>query len=156
MANIYGNTTLMSTLNILGQIIASLPNYSTNSAALAGGVPYWGFYRTGGILKIALNATPPTVQLNGPSTITTTSGLLNYYDPGVSGQENSGPSLFGYLISISSNTTMNIIPNQILLSGPSTLITSTSLLVTGSYQITYQVTDNEGNSSIITRVLQVF
>ena len=78
--NISGYTTI-NNINILGQLINNLPEYPDNDSATTGGVPLWGFYRTGGIIKIRINSLISVLVLNGTSTINL---YLNdiFIDPG--------------------------------------------------------------------------
>jgi hypothetical protein len=153
---ITGNITLGSTLtnfNILGNITSYLSEYSNNATASAAGVPIWGFYRTGGIIKIRLDDIPPVIYLTGLSTVTCRSGL-NYTDPGIYAIDNIDGYTIPYLISISNTTTSNIITNPITITGP-TLISSTSILTNGTYNITYNSTDNAGNIGYNYRYLNI-
>jgi len=143
-ASIYGNTSLMSTLNILGSMIASLPHYNDNATASAGGIPISGWYRTGGILKIRLDDTPPTITLNGPTSITLNLGTA-FNDPGATSVtfDGSGNTLSIYIISLVSNidSTVNLLSSSILITGTNTSIPLTSSLSAGTYTVTYLTTD---------------
>ena len=158
--NVCGNTTIignvtlgsaLGNLQILGKIMTQLPEYSNNTSAIAAGVPLWGFYRTGGIIKICLSDVPPTLILTGLSSINITVNN-SYTDPGVYAYSPVDGLLIPNLISISNITTTNIISNPIPIIG-SSLITNTSTLVSGSYIITYSATDSCANSNSIIRNL---
>jgi hypothetical protein len=152
--NIAGNAiinsqmTINSNLNLLGSIIASLPHYFTNSAAKAGGIPIWGWYRTGGILKIRLDDTIPTVNLSGPSLINLYIGS-QYTEPGAY-TINGTYNVYFSLVTGSTNILSNI-----LLSGTNTLITTTSILSVGNYTATYTATDNIGLVGLNYRLLNI-
>uniref|UniRef100_A0A6C0ED22 Pesticidal crystal protein Cry22Aa Ig-like domain-containing protein n=1 Tax=viral metagenome TaxID=1070528 RepID=A0A6C0ED22_9ZZZZ len=135
-----------SNLYILGQMISKLPHYNSNSDAVAGGVPLWGFYRTGGILKIRLNNIPPTIELIGASTIIINYGT-SYIDPGINAYDIADSYVVPYLISISNSQITNIIATPIPILGNNTIISDTNSLLTGIYVITYSATDNAGNTS---------
>jgi acyl-[acyl carrier protein]--UDP-N-acetylglucosamine O-acyltransferase len=143
---ITGNITLgtnLATFSILGNITSQLNEYPDNKTASAAGVPIWGWYRTGGIIKIRLDDIPPVIYLSGPSTVTCASGL-NYTELGVYAIDNIDGNVIPYLSSIANTTTSNIISSPIVING-SKLITAPSILSSGSYIITYNATDNAGN-----------
>lgn len=148
------NTNNYNNLSILGQMISKLPNYLNNTDAVNNGVPLWGFYRTGGVLKIRLDDRPPILTLLGYSTMS-----INYttvfVDPGIISTDINNKSIIPYLISISNTSTSNIISNNIQISGLNTLISDTSRLEIGNYTLTYQATDSIGNTAYITRNLNI-
>ena len=150
---LYGNNTLLCNLNVLGQIITKLPNYFSNSIAKAAGIPIWGLYRTGGILKVRVNDTPPNITLIGLSNINITQGTT-FIEPGISIYSPIYSNIKGYITSIN-NGSNNIINNPILISGNSTLIAQTSSLSIGSYVITYNATDPDGLVGVGVRTLTV-
>jgi hypothetical protein len=160
--NISG-TTKINTLNILGQIVNNLPEYADNDSATNGGVPLWGFYRTGGIIKIRINTITSVLTLNGSST-------MNLYlddifnDPGANITDTSNDTIsvvgtvtvnnigsyivyysaidsYGNIINTISRT-VNIIPYPIIVS---IILVSNQVIVTisGTYDlITYFITNN--------------
>ena len=132
---IQGNTTVGSYFTLLGQMIMNLTEYSDNATAKLGGIPIWGFYRTGGIIKIRLNDTLPIITLNGPLVLNVNVGIA-YSDPGASALDYLNNSIPVYF-SINNGS-------SILISGISTLITQTSALIVGSYTATYTATDSYG------------
>uniref|UniRef100_A0A6C0H8P6 Uncharacterized protein n=1 Tax=viral metagenome TaxID=1070528 RepID=A0A6C0H8P6_9ZZZZ len=150
---LYGNNTLLANLNVLGQIITKLPNYFSNSIAREAGIPLWGLYRTGGILKVRVNDTPPNITLIGSSNINITQGTT-FIEPGISIYSPVYSNIKGYITSIN-NGSNNIIINPILISGNSTLIAQTSSLSIGSYLITYNATDPDGLVGVGMRTLTV-
>ena len=126
---ISGITTLFN-INILGELISTLPTYDTNSAAAAAGIPLWGFYRTGGILKIMTDVIAPIITLNGSSSISVSQGLA-YTELGATA------------IDYFNNSIIPIISGSV----------NTSTI--GLYTITYTATDSYGNISVVTRIVNV-
>jgi len=155
-AKLNGNITLgsnISNLYILSNIISKLPEYADNSAAKAEIIPIWGFYRTGGIIKIRLNDIPPTIALLGSTSVTIIRGST-FIDPGVYAMDSENNNLPVYITFIGSGTT-NYINNNILISGSSTLITSTSLLPSSLNTILYQTQDIFDNITTINRYINI-
>jgi len=152
---IYGNASLMSSLNILGNIIASLPNYHSNAQAAAAGIPVWGWYRTGSILKIRLDENPPTIILKGPASIKLTASN-SFTDPGATSiaYDSSGNIVSIYMVSLVSNaaSTINLLSSNILISGTTTIIPQTSSLAAGTYTATYLATDLNGFTMSASRI----
>jgi NDP-sugar pyrophosphorylase family protein len=156
--NVNGNTiiqsqvTIASNLNMLGGIIASLPQYSDNGTAKTGNVPIWGWYRTGGIIKIRLNDVPPIIYFSSSTIININSGT-NLIDPGAYAldYQNNYNNVYLTLLVIE-NTNINL--NNILITGTSTLITTNNLSI-GSYTATYIATDSIGNIGINYRTLNI-
>ena len=150
---INSNITFGSTVNINGSIQLPLSHFIDNTTAKNNGIPIYGFYRTGGIVKVRLNDVQPTITLNGNSTITMNYGSA-YTDLGITVYSPLYTNLYGYIYSIGSGTT-NIITNKILVSGTSTLITQSSSLNAGSYLVSYNATDPDGLIGYTTRKLTV-
>ena len=150
---INSNITFCSTVNLNGSILLPLSHYIDNTTAKNNGIPIYGFYRTGGIVKVRLNDVPPTITLNGNSTISINYGSA-YTDLGITVTSLAYTNLYGYIYGIGSGTT-NIITNQILVSGTSTLITQPSSLTAGSYLVSYNATDPDGLIGYTTRNLTV-
>ena len=146
------NLTSLSSLLILN----TLANFTDDSQAKLGGIPQWGVYRTGSILKIRALPNNPVVNLvlSGLSTISIEVGN-DYIEPGVLAYDYDNNLLTPYLTSISNTTTSNIISNNINVSGTTT-ITETSALSVGTYTISYTATDNIGTIGIISRELIIF
>jgi hypothetical protein len=157
--NIMGNTvinsqvTINSSLKILGNLISVLPNFPDNNSAKNGGVPIWGWYRTAGIIKIRLNDIPPIVYISGTTSLSIYSGN-NYTDPGAYAYDYINNYNSVYISSILSNTT-NLLTNNILITGTTSLVTITSILSSGSYTATYQATDIFGNIGYNYRTLNI-
>lgn len=153
--NISGSTNIISNINILNRIIGSLPEYFDNTSAINGGVPLWGFYRTGGIIKIRLNEVPPIMTLLGNSIISLSTGNI-YIDPGINALAIDDGYITTYLLSFvlnSNNLIALTINNPIPIIGTSTTIIGTDLLSSGTYILTYQATDSSSNISLITRTV---
>jgi predicted acyltransferase (DUF342 family) len=153
-SNIIGNITVGSSianLNIISSIISKLPEYADNNTAVLAGVPIWGWYRTGGILKIRLNNIPPTVYLSGSSSITMYSGF-NFTDPGAFAIDYYNNSNNVYISSLISGNT-NLLSTNILISGTSTLIFNN--INPGNYTATYIASDMIGNIGFNYRSLNV-
>jgi UDP-3-O-[3-hydroxymyristoyl] glucosamine N-acyltransferase len=146
------NVTINSSLSVLGQIIAQLPNYNYNIDAKNAGVPVWGFYRTGGIIKIRLNDTPPTLYLSGPTSLNLNINT-SYTDPGVYAFDYNN-SLLPVYMTINNSSNNNVISN-VLITGTSTLVPQMSSLLSGSYTATYSATDDSGLIGLNYRLLQI-
>ena len=147
---INGNITFNSNLNTNLNIIMPLIEYADNNSAALAGVPLWGFYRTGDIVKIRVDNTPPIITLLGVSTVSLSVGIP-YVEPGLIITDNLGENIQGYIISITvaNNTSLT----NILVTGTSTII-PISLLNTNSsniYTITYSAIDSYNNVSTATR-----
>ena len=127
-----------------------------NLEAAANDVPLWGFYRTGGIVKIRVSITPPHLLLIGPSTITINLGS-DYIEQGVNVVENAyldeSNDIVPYLISIDNATTTNIIDTPIPIT--TTTIINIQVLPLGTYTITYSATDPVGNNVTKIRILSI-
>jgi hypothetical protein len=150
--NIVGNITINSSLNILGNMNLILPEYPNNTIAKNNGIPIWGWYRTGGILKIRLEDVPPVVYLTGGTSLTIYLGY-NYYDTGGYAIDYLNNIIPVYLSNI--NLSSSILNTNILISGLSTLITQTTTLSIGNYTATYQATDFIGNVGYNYRLFNV-
>ena len=158
--NINGNSLLMGNvsigttttkLNILGQISCQLKEYPTNSSAAANNIPLYGFYRTGGIVKIRLDVVAPTITLNGDSSVYLNYGTV-YMELGLTVSDNVDTNLDAYIISLENEITNNIISSPILVSN-NIYISGTELLPSGQYTITYKSTDATGNESYNSRII---
>jgi len=159
--NISGNTiinssitigSILSYININGQIVCPLPEYLTNNEAASNNVSNWGIYRTGGIVKIKLDIIPPEITLSGGTSVSISVGS-NYIDPGSTAIDNTDGVVPLYLSSILTGTT-NLLPNQILISGTTT-ITQTSTLGIGTYNLVYVSVDSVGNVGTKIRILNI-
>ena len=145
--------TTLSYFNLSGQIITTLHDYPDCESAITGGVPMWGFYRSGDIIKIRLSMTQPIVYITGNTNITNYSGLP-YYDQGAKAIDSLGNINSVYMISLLSGTS-NLLSNNILISGTSTLLYQTINLINGSYTAMYQATDLFGNTGYNYRTINL-
>uniref|UniRef100_A0A6C0ED46 Uncharacterized protein n=1 Tax=viral metagenome TaxID=1070528 RepID=A0A6C0ED46_9ZZZZ len=153
-----GNITLLSSipsdnLNIIGQVISNVPEYQTNLLAAQNGIPLWGFYRTGGILKIRLEIIPPVISLLGKATLSISIGS-SYTDPGVLASDSIDGILTPYLFSIYNN-------NNSELSNLNVPITTNTLIPIDTstqniFTFVYQVTNSVGNYSQINRIVNIY
>ena len=100
-------------------------------------------------LEITIDLTPPTMTLVGADTIEMNPGSI-YSELGVTSTSHYGAPLVAYIISIGSN----ILSIAAVTTTP-TNIPMTSSLALGTYIITYNATDNNGNVKSITRTLVV-
>jgi hypothetical protein len=148
--NISGTTNIVSNFNILNNIIGTLPEYFDNTSAIIGGVPLWGFYRTGGIIKVRLNEIPPIMTLIGNTIISLSVGTT-YSDPGVTSLAIDDGYITVNLISFILNSN-NYISSNIIINGITSIL-GTNTLSNGTYILTYQSTDSSGNTSFITRTV---
>lgn len=143
-----------SIITILGDVFSTLENYTDNSDAIAGGVPLWGLYRTGGIVKICLPNLPPIITLTGDNPVEIEKGD-NYIEVGISAIDAiDGNNLDTFLDSIANVTVSNILSSPIPISTGS-VITDVNTLLGGSYTITYSSYDEIGNPSTDTRLLTI-
>jgi len=126
-----GNTTLLN-LNVSANSITlnQLSEYFSNQDAANAGIPLWGYYRTGCILKIRTDTVAPIIKLNGASSITLYVGQT-YTDLGASATD--------YL-----DKTANIITSG-----------TVNTLVAGIYIITYTAIDSYNNQSSIQRTVNI-
>ena len=85
-------------------IVANVLCDRNNTDAVNNGVPLWGFYRTGGIIKIRIDNISPTIILSGLSTIYLDTGN-NYIDQGVSVTDNLNANVIPYITSINNGIT---------------------------------------------------
>ena len=151
-SSMFNDVSIKSNLGIFGQLISALPNYNLNIDAKNGGVPVWGWYRTGGVIKIRLNDIPPTVYLSGSTSLSIYLG--SYTDPGAYAIDYFNNYNLVYLTSILSGSS-NLLTSNILITGISTLITQTSILPAGSYTTTYRATDSSNNYGYNYRTLKI-
>ena len=145
------NVSMNSNLGVFGQMVASMPNYLDNTSAKIGGVPVWGWYITGGIIKIRLNDAPPTIYITGSTSLSINFGS-SYTEPGALAIDyfNNKNSVYFSIVSGTSNLISNIV-----ISGTTTLITQTTVLPIGSYTATYSATDSMDNTGYNYRLLTI-
>jgi len=151
--NIITGVNNSSIFNISGTLVCPLREFESNSFAALNNVPVYGFYRTGGVVKIRLDVIPPVIDLNN---ITNTNIIYNsiYTDPGVYVTDNYDDNIIPYIISIENNNVPNIISSPIPATGP-TEIVGTNLLEVGVYYIIYNASDIVGNTTSINRTLNI-
>lgn len=147
--NVNGNTTLCSNLLTNFQIILPLKEYSDNNSAVAGGIPPWGFYRTGDIVKVCIPTSPPILTLLGSSNISIVVNDI-YTDPGVTASD----LLPIYIISIKDTNNTEYINTPIQITGSLTISTLNTSVAT-SYTITYIAVDNYYNIGSIKRYVTI-
>lgn len=159
--NVSGSSTfnngiaIQSTLGISGQIVAALPHYTYNIDAIYGGVPLWGFYRSGAIIKIRVDdpTAPPRIFFSSGSSINIRS---TFTDPGAYALDSYNNTNLVYLTSIISTTNpSNLLSSNLLISGSTTIVSANSLLTVGSYTATYQAIDLNSNIGYNYRTLNV-
>jgi len=152
-ANLNNNISVSSNFNIVGNIISNIPEYENNLSAKNGGVSLWGLYRTGGIVKIRIDDEAPVLTLLGGTSLSFAYNS-SYIDPGVLAVDNVDNNILVYLTGIYTNNS-NLLSDNILITGTSTLITQTSLLLEGLYTAKYQASDSNYNTSYIYRNLNL-
>jgi len=150
---IVNDTANFNNLNISGIVTTILPEYDSNINADIGGIPLWGFYRTGGILKIKLNTIAPTISLLGNTTISILIGSL-YTDPGIIAKNYLNNIIIPYITNISYSGVNYLTTPIVINTGPTQIPTFNSLL-SGNQIITYIAVDSNNNQSIITRTVNV-
>jgi hypothetical protein len=117
------------------------------------GVPIWGFYRTGGIVKIRLDVIPPTIYLIGSSTISIRVGDP-YIDLGVTALDDDNTNVIPYLISLKNSNQNEYLTTIIAISNNTNISTNTPLTI-DTYILTYTATDIIGNITTAYRTLTV-
>jgi hypothetical protein len=132
-----------------------LLEFKDNELAATAGIPLWGLYRTGGIVKIRINNIPPNITLLGPNYITV---IINnqYIDPGIVITNFLKENIIGYIISITDGineyitTSIPIIGTSIPISND---ILNTNIIK--QYTITYSASDSYNNTATVTRIVTV-
>ena len=131
-------------------IILNIPDYPDNITAANNGIPLWGYYRTGGILKIRTNIISPSISLLGSQTLSLLQGM-NYTEPGVIASDYFNNSLTPTVSAIYYSS-YNYLNNTNF----SNLITSFNNLLVGNHTITYNATDSYNNITSINRFISVY
>ena len=123
----------LTSYNINTNIITltNIPEYLYNMDAVIGGVPLWGWYRTGNILKIRTDVIGPSLQLNGTNPMNLYVGQT-YNELGITATDNLD------------NTISNIV-----ISG------NINIYTPGAYTLTYTATDSYNNSNSISRIINI-
>jgi len=162
--NISGPSTF-GALNILGNINGRLKNFDTNEDAANNGIPLFGLYRTGGIVKIRLDINPIYVVLIGPSVITMyTTNIYTelgiYAIPTV--KMNSLDIITSKItsVSISNGSSLNnILTSPITITNNTSFIIPTTIIPTVNaltYNITYTCIDISSNTRLISRMVNIY
>jgi hypothetical protein len=162
--NVNNNLTF-NNLNISGYTVCPLPEYPDNTTAAVGGIPYWGLYRTGGLVKIRLDIITPVAILNGTNLINLYIGDT-FIDPGATITDNLNEvintkitgtvdtntagtyNLIYYGIDSYNNYSNNVTRTVNVFTYPtfSTITLSSNVItftISGSYSVlTYQITKN--------------
>ena len=150
----FNNTYIGNNLNILApNIYLQLSENLTNSDAANNGVPLWGFYRTGGILKIRLDTIPPVLTLNGNTTMNI---LINdtFIEPGLVATDNLDTNIIPYIKYIYNTSNTQLLSSYIYITQPTTLnIIDTTIVNT--YTIIYEAKDSVGNIGTTNRIVNV-
>jgi len=150
--NVFFGTT-SSIINILGDIITDLLHFDTNTSAANAGIPIWGLYRTGGIIKVRLDDVPPLISLTGNTTININQGN-SFIEPGIISYDDLDGNVDSYITSISSINTNNIILSPIKIT-QSSLINQTNTLPIDFYTVIYYTEDSVGNYSTALRYINI-
>ena len=151
--NLYINgSSSIQNINTSQLIINQLPEYSSNIDAANAGIPLWGFYRTGGILKIRVDRIAPIISISGTNVISVIKGQ-QYTDPGITVVDNLDNNLIPYISNIAYNSN-NYFTGNIPITG-STLITSVNTLLVGYHTITYSAYDSYMNLNKNYRIINV-
>lgn len=152
------NPSEMYNIEILGKIICSLNDYENNTAAVNAGLPLWCLYRTGGILKIRLDNTPPTIILHNNDDIY----IKHYNNLIISGGyaiDNVNNNIDVYIYSIYNSNTSNVINKPYIITSLNSSINfninEINGLSIGTYYILYNAIDSEGNEGTIQKTLHI-
>lgn len=129
--NINSNLTTNSLVYINSTIVANnLPEYYSNASAATAGIPLWGFYRTGGIVKIRLSTNPPVINILESNPL-----ILNKFDT---------------YIEYGANSIDNMGNNIVV-----TITGSVNTNITGTYNIFYTATDSSYNTTTVIRIVKI-
>ena len=146
---------LLNNININGVIVIVLPHFANNYAAALGGLEDWEIYRTGGIVKIKLDISPPVLHLEGGGTIAHSGDTYNSYtEPGVSALDEDDGYTPVYIVSVKNSNNVEFLNSSILYTNQLD-INLNAILTPGTYIIYYESTDVIGNVGRITRELIV-
>jgi len=148
----------MNQLNIAGKIKIKLNNYTSNYEAYTNGVPLWGLYRTGGIIKIRLDAQPINIKLIGNNNLNIYVNTT-YTEPGITAIQTVSTTndiITNYITSIIASDLGELINTPIQLTG-SQIISNTIMdtSIPRTFTITYTSYSNYNYSSTATRTVTV-
>ena len=150
--------TIMNTSNFLSTILFSnIPEYSSNLTATEHGVPLWGLYRTGGIIKIRLDEILPVLTLlpfNGNINITINQ-YVPYREPGVTAFDNLDGVMIANITSIYSVDVGELILTPVPVMSENYLLSTISTSLPRVYTIIYSITDSSGNYVNKSRVVTI-
>lgn len=139
---------------ISNNFVCPLREFEKNSLAALNNVPLWGFYRTGGIVKVRLDVVAPVIDLLGINTINA-SFANNIVEPGVTSTDNIDSDIIPYMLSIEGNNITNPLIEPFAITTTNMIVPNTDSLNVGTYTITYIATDVIGNETRETRTLNV-
>ena len=125
-----GNTTLVNLTGPNSIVMNQIPEYFSNQDAADGGIPLWGYYRTGGILKIRTDTVSPIITLTGSNNITLYAGQT-YTELGATATDNLDISI------------------PIIITG------TVNILQVGVYVLRYTAIDSYNNQSFVTRTINI-
>lgn len=177
-SNIMSNLSVLVSFNaaniIVNKINCPLLEFDNNTSAAAAGIPYWGLYRTGGIIKIRLDINTPILTLNGSSIYNlymgdtyTELGASVYHDLGeiltpiITGTVNTniaGTYLLLYKAIDSFNNISNIVTRTIIVyNNPTisniTLASNIISIVTTNYYNTMSYIITQSNNTIVSETI---
>jgi len=125
-------------------VFDNLSEYMSNQEAVDNGVPLWGLYRTGGIIKIRLDAVLPTLTLIGSPNIKLDKNI-QYIELGASSLDNLDNDILVSIVSIHSDIVGEVLSFPILLDSLNIIITDIDYSISTNYIITYRTEDSSGN-----------
>jgi len=144
-----GNITIGSNLNTNNIIILpNLKEFENSKIAALNNIPLGGLFRTGNIVRIRDDVTPPTIVLIGEYIEYVLANTI-YIESGVSSDENFPV----YLVSILHNTT-ELLNNAILINN-NKQIPEINTSVEKTYILTYASKDNNNNIITISRQIKI-
>ena len=160
--NISGSSNI-NNLNILGNLTSKLQEYYYNEDAYINGIPIWGLYRTGGIVKIRLDIQPIFISLLGINPYILYVGDT-YSDPGIITtmmvNTISNETIITYITSIISSDQGEVLSSgsNILVSKLPTIISNTIMntSIDRTFNITYTSTSSSGLISTQSRMINVY
>ena len=140
--------TIMNTSNFLSGIkFSNIPEYTSNLAATENGIPLWGLYRTGGIIKIRLDEILPLLTIlpfNGNNDV-----IINQYVPyieaGATAIDNLDGNLVPYITSIYSIDIGELLTSPIAVVSKNYLLNEVPCNIPRTYTIVYTATDSSGS-----------
>lgn len=154
-------TSNFNNINILGNFVTKLPEYLYNTDAYINGIPLWGLYRTGGIVRVRIDVNPIYITLSG-SNFMTLYVEDTYIDPGLTAvmmvKTIPTETITTYITSIIASDLGEVLTSNILINSNATTI-STSIINTSTnrtFTITYTSTSSTNLTSTISRIINVY